>query len=278
MPRTESPLRYPGGKSKLYNTIKKLINDNFNKSECTYIEPFAGGAGLALKLLNNGDVERIVLNDIDEGIYSFWIACLLHTNELCNLIQECEISIDNWNIQRNIYRMKSGYTKLEIGFATFFLNRCNVSGVIQGGPIGGKTQNGKYSIDARFNKNDLISKIQAIGAQRDRIEIFNLDATNFLLNVVPNYTCNKVLLNIDPPYVKKGPMLYENSFTEEDHVQLSNIIKMLDTKWIVTYDENQLIYDIYEEYRKNVISMNYSAGQTKKGQELIIYSHEVIKE
>ena len=51
-----SPLRYPGGKSKLADFIGLTIQ-NLNMPNCTYIEPFAGGSGVALSLLLNGIVE-----------------------------------------------------------------------------------------------------------------------------------------------------------------------------------------------------------------------------
>lgn len=276
MPNTDSPLRYPGGKTKLYDMISTIVTRNKIKKRCIYMEPFAGGAGLALRLLFKGDVDYLVLNDIDYGIYCFWNSCLHYTEELCNMIEDCDVNIDTWNVQKNIYCSKHLHSCVEVGFATFFLNRCNVSGVIKGGPIGGKDQKGKYGIDARFNKNELISKIIKIGEYGDRIEFFNLDATDFLLNVACQYSDEEVFLNIDPPYVKKGSQLYENSFKKEDHAQLANIIKMLEYKWIVTYDKCDFIEDLFFEYTKRTVKLNYSAGQTKSGDEFIIYGKSVV--
>lgn len=276
MPITDSPLRYPGGKTKLYKVISEIIKKNRNQDRCIYIEPFAGGSGLALKLLFKGDVDYLVLNDIDYGIYCFWNTCLTNTNTMCDMIEQCNVDLDNWNIQRNVYNSKHLYSEIEIGFATFFLNRCNISGIIKGGPIGGRDQSGKYGIDARFNKKELITKIMKIGEYRNCIEFFNLDATDFLLNVVCQHPNNEVFLNIDPPYVKKGSSLYENSFKYEDHVQLSNIIKMLEYNWIVTYDKCKFIKDLFFEYRKEELNLNYSAGQTKRGEEYLIYGNSLI--
>lgn len=270
MPKTNSPLRYPGGKTKLYKLISPIVTSNVNNA--IYIEPFAGGAGLALELLFNQDVETIVLNDIDYCIYCFWSSCLNLTDQLCDMIYKCNVNIDTWVEQKNIYSTASCHSTLEVGFATFFLNRCNISGVIQGGPIGGKEQKGKYLIDARFNREDLIKKIKRIGGMNERIVFYNLDALNFIQNVVPRYPIENTFLNIDPPYVKKGPMLYENSFTNYDHAELSNLIKLVKHKWIVTYDECDLIYNLYANYRIKPITLSYSAGQTKSGNELLILS------
>ncbi len=273
MPRTCSPLRYPGGKSKLYPLIRPIVLENIENG--IYIEPFAGGAGLGLQLLFNGDIQSLVLNDIDYHIYAFWHACLHFTDQFCEMIERCQLNMDSWNEQKNVYATANCHKVLDVGFATFFLNRCNVSGVIRGGPIGGKEQKGKYLMDARFNRAGLIEKIQRIGRYNEQIEFFNLDASNFLLERVSRYPTERSFLNIDPPYVKKGPLLYENSFLENDHVELANVIQTLRQKWIVTYDECDLIYRIFECYRKNVITLNYSAGRTKSGQELIIYGDMV---
>lgn len=272
----DSPLRYPGGKTKLYNMISKIISDNRNDKNCIYMEPFAGGSGLALRLLFRGDVDYLILNDIDYGIYCFWKSCLENTKELCDMVDSCEINIDTWIMQKNIYNSNQLYSTIEVGFATFFLNRCNVSGVIKGGPIGGKKQEGKYSLNARFNRHDLISKIQKIGEYRHRIEFFNLSADDFLLNVACRYNSSEIFLNIDPPYVKKGASLYENSFKKEDHAQLANIIKMLKYKWIVTYDKCDLIEYLFSDFRKDVINLKYSAGQTKSGDEFIIFGDTIV--
>lgn len=275
MPIIDSPLRYPGGKTKLYKMISNIISNNKKAKRCIYMEPFAGGAGLALRLLFRGDVDYLVLNDIDYGIYCFWKSCLEKTDELCYMIENCDVNTDSWNIQKNVYNSKHLHSLVEVGFATFYLNRCNVSGVIKGGPIGGRNQTGKYKIDARFNKNELISKIKKIGEYSDRIEFFNLDANDFLLNVTCQYPDEEIFLNIDPPYVKKGPLLYENSFKEEDHAQLANIIQMLRYNWIVTYDKCDFIERLFLEFRKETVKLNYSAGQTKSGDEFIVYANSI---
>lgn len=275
MPITESPLRYPGGKSKLYNLIRPIVTHNVHGASRTYVEPFAGGAGLALQLLFNGDVDHLVLNDIDYNIFCFWDTCLHNAEELCFLIDNCNINMDTWSLQRTIYDNPAEHSRLEVAFSTFFLNRCNVSGIIRGGPIGGHNQTGNYGLDARFNREDLQRKIRHIFRERDRIEFFNMDAHSLILNILPRYNINCTILNIDPPYVKKGPLLYENSFTVDDHAKLAHAIENLNYKWIVTYDECDTIYSLYSCFRKEIITLDYSIGNTKSGRELIIYSDSI---
>lgn len=275
MPRTVSPLRYPGGKAKLYSAVKPIISRNIFGERRIYIEPFAGGAGLALQLLFNNDIDSLVLNDIDYNIFCFWDVCLHNADLLCELIQNCSVDMKTWETQREIYDHPNSHTRMEVAFSTFFLNRCNISGIIRGGPIGGHNQSGNYGLDARFNKQDLIQKIQKVHRERDNIIFYNYDVKQFFREVLPWYPMDNTILNIDPPYVKKGPMLYENSFTERDHAKLSEIIGSLPYRWIVTYDECDTIYTLYANYRKEIITLNYSAGRTKSGRELMIYSDNV---
>ena len=156
---TLSPLRYPGGKYKLREYTQNLITTN-NLTGCTYIEPFAGGAGLALSLLDDQLVSRLVLNDIDRSIYAFWHSVLYFTDDLCQRITDTAINMDIWYEQKAVQENKEHADLLDLGFSTFFLNRVNRSGILTGGVIGGYNQTGNYLMDCRFNKGDLINKIQ----------------------------------------------------------------------------------------------------------------------
>lgn len=272
MPITDSPLRYPGGKTKIYAKVKEIMDSAIDRENRIYIEPYAGGAGLALKLLFKNDVEQIILNDLDYHIYCFWNICINETVDFCDMINNISVNLNEWKKQKDIYLNANQYTELEVGFATFFLNRCNVSGIINGGPIGGVEQTGKYKINARYNKENLIKKVQKIAQYKDRIKIYNMDAADFLNIIVPLYRRQNVFLNIDPPYVKKGPMLYKNSYTYEDHKYIAEQVKKLHTYWIVTYDACDLIKKLYGEFVLEDLELSYSAGKTKKGKEYIIYS------
>lgn len=273
MPRTPSPLRYPGGKAKLYPLVHKIISDNGLLGE-TYIEPFAGGAGLALKLLLNNDVKRIVLNDFDPAIFAFWYCVLHESAAMCQFVKTVDISMTEWEKQREIYRNQDKYSQLDVAKAVLFLNRTNVSGVITGGVIGGKEQTGKNAISARFNRTELARKITEIAAQADRIDLYNLDASVFIETVLPHYY--KVFINFDPPYVEKGGQLYKNSFTESDHEALRNCIARCRRKWMVTYDVCDLVATLYREYRGGKIEINYSAKDVRKAKEYIFFSHNLV--
>ena len=273
MPSTFSPLRYPGGKTKLYSYVKAIIDSNDLHS--TYIEPFAGGAGLALKLLFNGDVKRIVINDSDPAIYSLWHTILSAPDELITFLNTVSLTIDEWNRQHFFYMNHLGTPSVELAKATLYLNRTNVAGVIKGGVIGGKSQSGRYDMSARFNRMELIEKIQAIYSKRKQIHLHNLDALEFLTpQVLGHYY--KAFINFDPPYVVKGGGLYMNAYREEDHRNLCTAIQQCSRKWIVTYDVCDLIKDLYRDYRSSYLDINYSANGSRKAQELIFFSDDLI--
>lgn len=274
MPSTYSPLRYPGGKSRFYKYVKDILvlNDLIGK---TYIEPFAGGAGLALKLLMNDDVEQIVINDFDQAIYTFWFCVLNLNEEFCELLSSTDITVDEWEKQHSIFTCGDMAMPLGLGFATFFLNRTNVSGVLDGGIIGGKDQAGKYKIDARFNKEKLTQQIQRIAQYRNRIVLLNKDAKELFKNEFLN-AYGESFINFDPPYVNKGAQLYKNSFSKTDHQSLSELISECGSKWIVTYDVCPLTQDLYSKYRKSYLDVTYSAGSSKKAKEYIFFSNDLL--
>lgn len=269
-----SPLRYPGGKQKLFKSTKELILKN-TLPLCTYIEPFAGGCGLALALLIKGVVNNIVLNDIDPSIYSFWHAILYNTDEFCRMIESTPVNIDEWYKQKDIQLDKSSSSLLDLGFSTFFLNRTNRSGIITGGVMGGKDQQGKYKIDCRFNKDNLIKRIRKISSYKDSIEFYNMDAVDFINEIIPDKPDNSFIF-LDPPYYKKGPGLYENHYQHQDHLNLSTeITSKIRQPWIVTYDNVEPIRSFYSGYIQQGYDLNYSAQKKYVGKEIMIFSHNL---
>ena len=274
MPATVSPLRYPGGKTKLYTYVREILSCNDMLGE-TYIEPFAGGAGLALKLLLNEDVSRIVINDFDPAIYSFWHSVLYETEAFCELIENAILTTNQWNLQHSIYLESDTSDPLTLGFATFYLNRTNISGVVKGGMIGGQGQNGKYGLDARFNRQTLIEKIKTIASHKEQIVLLNLDARE-LLQPRQLRKFYKIFINLDPPYVKKGAQLYKNAFSESDHRELCELVKQCRRKWIVTYDVCPLVADLYKSYRSSYLDVTYSIQASKKAKEYIFFSDTLV--
>lgn len=272
--KTYTPLRYPGGKNKLTSYLKKLLIAN-NLKGCTYIEPFAGGAAVALALLIDGYASKIIINDFDRSIYAFWYSVLNHTDELCDLIENTPINIDQWYIQKNIQIHKETANLFELGFSTLFLNRTNRSGILKAGVIGGLKQNGNYKMDCRFKKEQLINKIKHISKYKNSIEIFNMDTIQLLDNILPRIK-TKSFIFFDPPYYNKGSTLYVNYYNHDDHLELSRKIGQIKEHcWIVTYDYVKAISDMYSEYHQTTYSLNYSAEKKYTGYEIMIYSNNL---
>lgn len=263
-----SPLRYPGGKTKMLPIIKSMIEKLENCR--TYIEPFAGGAGVALGLLFDNCVDNIVINDFDKSIYSIWRAILTETDKLIQLINNTPISITEWYKQKEIYTNNNKKYSLELGFAALYLNRTNRSGILKAGPIGGFSQNGKYLIDARFKKEKIIRTIEKIALYKDKIKLYNYEINTFIKNIIPKY--KNGFIYFDPPYFKKGKDLYKNFFTKKDHEKLSKQIKRLSNKWIVSYDNENYIKSLYNNYGSKKYKIHHSVANNGTGIEVMFVS------
>jgi|SRR6185312_12304359 len=270
-----SPLRYPGGKGKIIKFVHDLFRVN-GLCDCVYVEPFAGGASVALSLLFNEYAKRIIINDKDLSIYAFWHSVLNDTENLCKRIADCKIDVSNWDIQREKQRHKNEENLLDLGFSTFFLNRCNRSGIILAGIIGGRNQDGAYKIDARFNKQDLIKRIEKVANYKARIELFNSDALE-LIHTVSQRPEKNVLYYLDPPYFVKGQVLYLNHYKAQDHIDIFKLMDGLDdAQWIVSYDNVNFIRDLYRKYSQVYYKLNYSASKSSVGEEVIIHSDNIL--
>lgn len=266
-----SPLRYPGGKNCIFPFVSDLFYEN-NFIGINYAEPYAGGAGLALRLLFEGYVDHIYINDLDTSIYTFWESILEKPDDFCKWISEVKIDIRNWNKYKEIQQNVNSVDPFELAKSTFFLNRTNVSGVIKGGVIGGQEQYGKYKIDARFNKNDLINRIQNIAKLSSRITISNLDGLVFAGKM--NRKKEDIFIYIDPPYFQKGADLYMNFYSKNDHKKLSKYIHSIQKKWMVSYDNHDFILNLYAEQNKVLYQLSQSASN-RVGDEVLIFSEDL---
>lgn len=269
-----SPLRYPGGKRKLAGFVRDAVIQN-NIQGGTYVEPFAGGASVALYLLFNEYVNQIVINDIDRSIYSFWYCVINCTDELCDKIEQTAITIEEWEKQKAVQLNKEHAELLDLAFSTFFLNRTNRSGIIKGGVIGGKEQLGDWKMDVRFNKVDLIQRIRKIALYRDRISLHCSDSIEFVNAILPDID-EHTLIYFDPPYYNQGSALYVNHYTHEDHEELSQYIQHLNCKWMLTYDYTPKIVEMYRNVEKRLLTLSYTASQKVKGSEMLAFSNNFI--
>ena len=270
-----SPLRYPGGKGKIARFVREIIQAN-DLTDGRYVEPYAGGAAVAWELLITGVVRSVAINDISRPVYAFWYSVLNDTENLCRLISDRPITVAEWDVQKEIFQRHETDDKLALGFAFFFLNRTNRSGILNGGIIGGRGQTGEWKIDARFNRNDLISRIEKIASLRSRIELTRLDAVE-MLTIKAKEWKGKTLLYIDPPYFEKGRFLYHDAYQPEDHKRLASKVRSLKgINWIVSYDDVHPIHSWYEQSAWLQYTLSYSARNKTRGREAMFFSDGLI--
>ena len=270
-----SPLRYPGGKGKLASFMEYMI-DQLGHRGGTYIEPFAGGAGIAMELLLRNVVSRIVINDYDKAVWSFWKAILTETDRFVEEIRTVPLTVDEWQKQHKILVTQHDKYSFELGFAAFYLNRTNRSGIIKGGVIGGQEQAKDWKMDVRFRREELVTRIQRIAARKKDIKLYNKDVNSFIKNYVPLYEEN-ALIYFDPPYFRKGQQLYMNFFNYKDHVRIEQEIREhVNCDWIITYDYEPQIEEIYHNYNLRLYDLNYSVSTKRKANELMIFKDGII--
>jgi len=276
-----SPLRYPGGKFK-YLTLFKEIIEKDNKID-TLVEPFCGGAGLGLALLKNNVISKLVINEYDRIIYLFWDSVLNNTSELISLIKNTNLTIDELKKWKKLYtdnEFLKSFEDVEIAYGFFIINRASRSGIFNSGPIGGWKQNGKYLIDARFNKDNLVEKINYIGSKKDSIEIYNYDYQEFFSKYLQenpsiNIKHNK-LFYFDPPYYKMGKQLYNKYFKKQQHEELEVFLKNISNyKWILSYDNDPEILKIFANFKRKNTELNQSVYINRNRKELLFYSDKI---
>jgi DNA adenine methylase len=263
-----SPLRYPGGKGSLYPVLKRLIRAN-GVTGGTYVEPYAGGAGAAVALLVTGEVRRIVVNDLDPAIYAFWRAVTKCPDEFAAKTRDAKLTVPEWRRQRSIYTGADRKDHLNLGFATFYLNRTNHSGILNGGPIGGLDQHGAYKIDARFNKVALLERLRLVALHAKSITVLRQDGCSVIERFAGQA---ETLVYADPPYFEKAGSLYMNSFDAEDHRKLAERLNGVGgAKWLLTYDNVPQVEDLYQERRRQTFSLSYSAHRVVKATEAMVF-------
>ena len=275
--RFDSPLRYPGGKAALGPFLAETIALN-GVANCAYFEPFAGGAGAALWLLRTGSVSEAHINDLDPCVAAFWRAVLDEPARFSDAIMSAKLDVDEWKRQRDIYSGGDVSASFELGFATFYLNRCNRSGVLSGaGPIGGYRQTGEWKIGARFYRESLAKRVEEIGQLSDQIHLSNLDARQFLTGRLPRGRGrSRVFAYLDPPYWEKGGRLYLNSYGPEDHAALAQYMQRQRTlKWVMSYDDVPPIEQLYAQANVHRLSWRYNISDSRDIEELLIAPHHL---
>lgn len=246
---------------------------------CSYFEPFAGGAGAALRLLFEDVVSELHLNDLDPRIFTFWKAVLNESERFAEAILTVPVNIEEWRRQSEICYQGDSTNTFELGFATFYLNRCNRSGVITGAaPIGGYAQKGDWKINCRFYREQLATRVVALSGVRDQIYVTGMDARDFLVKLLPQgHKRRKIFVYLDPPYYGKGSRLYMNSYQDSDHRSLSHYLRRQRIlKWVASYDDADFIRELYSSCSIFDNTLQYSLQRKRRVRELLIAPSQVL--
>jgi DNA adenine methylase len=261
-----SPLRYPGGKGKLAAYVGRLIAAQPSRPNI-YVEPYAGGAGVGLRLLFDEYVDEIVLNDLNPGVAAFWRTLFAEPDCLIARVRKCRLNVREWHRQRAIY--DNGGSDEQLGFATLYLNRTNRSGILGARPIGGLRQTGRWKLDARFDREMLSERIRRLATYATRVTVLEEDGAE----VVARYLGTPgVFIYADPPYLSQGDDLYLNTLRWGDHQRLANLLREA-KGWFLTYDaDGRIVSELYAGLRCAVFRTSHTAAVQHVGQEYAIFS------
>ena len=195
---------------------------------------------------------------------------------MLKLIHDTKPTVSAWDKQKKIVKNCDDYDDIQLGFATFFLNRTNRSGILNGGIIGGRDQSGPWKIDARYNIPELMFRVESIANMKRRITVTSLDAVDFIKDCSKNLP-SKSLIYLDPPYYVKGKDLYLSFYSHDDHQIISEVVKKRLNKisWIISYDNAPEIRSLYKEYSRITYDLGYSARDARTGSEVMFFSHDL---
>jgi DNA adenine methylase len=271
-----SPLRYPGGKAPFAPFIAEIMEAN-GLAGGHYLEPYAGGAGVALDLLFHGHVSHIHINDIDPAVYAFWVSVTEYTDELLDLLESTPITMEEWFRWRSVLREENEVSMVEKGFATLFMNRTNRSGILKAGVIGGKAQIGEYKLDARFKKDVIAARIKKIAEHADNVSVYREDSLQ-LLSRCADFLPQKSLIYLDPPYYVKGKGLYRNYYEHDDHNGIAVTLQSdhFQWPWVVSYDNVEEICSMYKLSKSLSYGLNYTAQRRYVGSEVMFFSQHLL--
>ncbi|RZL13941.1 MAG: DNA adenine methylase [Pedobacter sp.] len=248
-----------------------------------FVEPFCGGAGVSISLLESGRIESVALNDRDPLVSSFWRVLFGKSKRsrddvkwLLSKVESAEVSIDEWRKQREC---KPNNLK-EAAWKCLFLNRTSFNGILyKSGPIGGWGQVNR-TLDVRFNREKLYSRISLLHEMRDRvIKVTSLGWREFC---DLNQQRLGAYLYFDPPYYHRAEQLYGDWFIAKEHRQMRDYLTGLSNPWMLSYDDAPEVRELYSNLQGidgRVIDQTYSAhpvgGASFIGRELFYSNRQL---
>lgn len=269
----KSPLRYPGGKASLAGVVARIVQDQ-KLDGCRVFEPYAGSAAVSIALVGSGVCASGSISERDPLLYSFWKCVFSNPAKLLRRVKDTAISLQTWHELRPLLDLDEPDESQEdlLAFAALFFNRTNFSGVIHSGPIGGQTQSSDYAIDCRFNREELAERIEHLTKLGVKIDVQFSDA----LDVIKAQRNNrKAFFYIDPPYFLQGKKLYRYNYRLSGHIALADSLHKAKFLWLLSYDNHDVIENLYEDFHNVYQEFRYSSRMPKKESELLITNMEL---
>src|SRR6185436_15891357 len=191
---TISPFRYPGAKNKILPILMDYI-DNILINQDRFIDLFVGGGSVLLEVARKYPNINLYANDKDYWISSFWkIVAGDDSKKLSELLSMVEVV----PTLEQFYKLRetTSIDDVDCAYRAIFFNRTTFSGIFYSGPIGGKEQKSKYTIDCRYNSKKLQEKIlNCHKLLNGRTKVSNLDFSQYKQFINTNYP-----IYADPPY------------------------------------------------------------------------------
>lgn len=252
MVRLKTPYRYPGAKTRLVCKIYPFIKDRLRG--CTsYAEPFVGGGSVLLKVAEESKL-RLLVNDADNAISSFWLSLCSKRSvaNLKSLIRDITPTVEFHAECRTF--LDSAITS-EAAFAGLYLNRTSFSGILTSGPIGGRGQRSRWGVGCRYNKTELLKRVDSLhDALSSRMLVYSADFESF----ISKCDSEETFIYLDPPYYEKGDSLYRHKMTVNDHARLSSILRSLVSPWVLSYDDCDEVRSLYSWANLCEVPVRYS--------------------
>ena len=270
-----SPLRYPGAKQWIVPYVEQVIRENGFVGR-TIIEPYAGSGIVSLSMLENHVCQNAIMIDKDPLVYAFWRCVFERPHELIECIQNTPIDMNSW-YQYSAYRDVVGIYEedlLDVGMAGLFLNRTCYSGILKAGPIGGHGQESAYTVDCRFQKENIISWIRRLSLLGERVQMVCTNAINYLRELQDG---GQSFLYLDPPYYEKGKSLYRYWYKDDDHEELAEYLHDCQNPWLLSYDDHPRIREMYCDDRvfRRDLRVGYTVGTKRTAPEILISNLEI---
>lgn len=271
-----SPLRYPGGKARMAQFLGELFAQQVSVMDVeVWIEPFAGGAGAGLALLEARAVPEVWLTEKNPAIAALWRAVLDDHEQLAARVEAAVPDMALYDWAREQVAAAGECAEDELAFAALVLNRCSRSGMVHpsAGPIGGKSQTGRWTIASRWNGPGLAERITHLQTLSGRIRFTEGDAIRALAGLVDCGFEDEVLAFVDPPYIREGNRLYANGMAAADHQRLADVLNASSARWLLTYDDEPVVVDeLYPDRRVLAYQISNTANQARIATEYAVLS------